>query len=399
MTAQVSILTSSCAVLAADSAVTVTAQNSRKVYTGAEKIYPLSDRAPVAALVYGLASLIDVPWATLLSEFRRRVGLSSYDSMDAVAEQLTQFLEERLRHRIDTEGQAMRATRMRSLAIEMAESARDSYLESDLEDDAADEEFSQEKFLEGIANRLSKDVVIEREAWKSADRLPGLTVKSERDLHKAARAEAGAVRDEVLGNLPLTAATSRAVGDVLLLSLSRCTPSEIATPSEGGLVVVGFPEDGFWPQLVEFTFDGIGLNGLRYWQIWDGCCEGPGDTLVRAFAQSEGVSTIMNGIHPTFRQLVEGRLVDKGVDSRTVSDSLTEAGKGWFDARTVPTLNTLDVMPLPELCEIAESLVSITALWQRMRGALETVGGTISVGVLVPGEPLRWAKRPTLAAG
>ncbi|MGB7158113.1 MAG: hypothetical protein WBD40_08610 [Tepidisphaeraceae bacterium] len=397
MTAQVTILTSSCAVLAADSAVTVSSNTGQKVYTGVEKIYPLSESRPTAALVYGSASLIGVPWGTLLSEFRQRFGDLAYTNIDEQAQRLLAFLAERLDDRITANGQEMREARVAGLMSALLSEARDRFVRTSMEAES-NEEFVPEKVVAGIGQQLRDILAVERANWNAAERSTNLTESAERAHHAAARPNVNAIRKQVFAGLSLRAAVSRAVTDVALLSLTRQTPSGITSPSEGGLVLVGFPEGDFWPKYVEFTFDGVGLPGLRYWWTSSGGCEGPHDPLVHAFAQADGVMTIMNGIHPEYLAMLDTRLEIAGFDTEEIARVFKDTRDRWEQRRTSPILDTLDVMPPPDLCEVAESLVAITALWQRMRGALETVGGTISVAVLAPGGPLRWAKRPTLSS-
>lgn len=65
MTAEVVILNKSAAVLAADSAVTIQAGGTRKMYNSASKIAMLSREPPIGAIVYGRADLLGVPWESI----------------------------------------------------------------------------------------------------------------------------------------------------------------------------------------------------------------------------------------------------------------------------------------------------------------------------------------------
>ncbi|MBB4661532.1 hypothetical protein [Conexibacter arvalis] len=392
MTAQVAIMTSACAVLAADSAVTISGPAGQKVYTGVEKIHPLSDNEPTAALVYGLATLIDVPWGTLLSEYRHKFGGDAHEDIVKQAEHLLSFLDARLAERIATAGPELRRARTAGLVTTLLHEAQDRFMQESMEAE------SDEPVPAGVAEQLREIVAIERRAWRASERLPGLDAAAESALHRRHRRLIADVRRDVLSDVPVDASTSRAIEDVALLSLTRRTPNDVGSPTAGGLVLVSFPDGAFWPRYVEFTFDGVGIPGLRYWEIATGGCHGPRNALVKAFAQADGVSTMMNGVHPALLASFYDRLESVGLDADKIDEALGDARRRWLEQRTLPILDTLDVMPPPDLCEIAESLVSITALWQRMRGTLETVGGTISVAVLAPGGPLRWAKRPNLSA-
>ena len=395
MTAQVAIFTSASAVLAADSAVTISRSNGRNVYQGVEKIYPLSGSDPFAALVYGSAEIADVPWGTLLSEFRRTSGGRSYPSMEEAAGRLVAFLSDRLRQRIDDEGETLQVRRIGALFSALYEQARNDLFHA-IEENSEEFSSGRKDVGEELALRLRSLAESEREAWAAADRLPGLTVARERELHRAARPLVTQIRRQVLEDLSIERSAIRAMNDAALLSLTRCAPDAAGAATEGGLVLVGFPDRAFWPEYIELAFDGVGPSGIRTWPIDAGGCEGPHAVAVRAFAQHDGVATIMNGVHPEFLPLLSDRLEAEGVSTDVISSALRGAIDTWGATQTHDILETLDVLPPPDLCEIAESLVSITALWQRMRGTLQTVGGTISVAVLTPGEPLRWAKRPVL---
>jgi hypothetical protein len=60
MTAEVAVLNSNGVALAADSAVTI-GHEEGKVYTSADKLFQLSECAPVGIMVYGSAAFLGVP--------------------------------------------------------------------------------------------------------------------------------------------------------------------------------------------------------------------------------------------------------------------------------------------------------------------------------------------------
>ena len=61
MTAVVGILNKTAVALAADSAVTVTGENGRKIFNTANKIFKLSKFHPVGIAIYNAASLVSFP--------------------------------------------------------------------------------------------------------------------------------------------------------------------------------------------------------------------------------------------------------------------------------------------------------------------------------------------------
>jgi len=73
MTAEVAVLNSNGIALAADSAVTI-GHEEGKIYTSADKLFQLSECAPVGIMVYGSASFLGVPWETIIKSYRTELG-------------------------------------------------------------------------------------------------------------------------------------------------------------------------------------------------------------------------------------------------------------------------------------------------------------------------------------
>ncbi len=74
--------------LAADSAVTL----GQKVYHSAEKLYQLSEHAPVGIMTYGSAQIMGVPWSTVIKTYRRKLGDRHFDFVDQYADDFLKFL-------------------------------------------------------------------------------------------------------------------------------------------------------------------------------------------------------------------------------------------------------------------------------------------------------------------
>ena len=62
MTAVVGILNKQAVVLAADSAVTISGQNNRKIFNHANKIFRISNTQPIGLMLYNSAEFMGVPW-------------------------------------------------------------------------------------------------------------------------------------------------------------------------------------------------------------------------------------------------------------------------------------------------------------------------------------------------
>jgi len=92
MTAEIGVLNSVGVALAADSAVTVSLQTG-KIYTSADKLFQLSHHAPVGVMVYGSASLLGVPWETIIKSYRAKLGSRTFARLEDYLSNLIQFLK------------------------------------------------------------------------------------------------------------------------------------------------------------------------------------------------------------------------------------------------------------------------------------------------------------------
>lgn len=79
--------------LAADSAVTMRDETGEKVFLSANKIFSLSKREPIAAMIYGGAAMMGVPWEPAIKVFRQELGDTSFPTVREYAERLLRFLE------------------------------------------------------------------------------------------------------------------------------------------------------------------------------------------------------------------------------------------------------------------------------------------------------------------
>jgi len=77
MTAEIAILNKSAVALAADSTVTIGSET--KTYNTVNKLFTLSKLHPVGVMVYGDADFMDVPWESLIKQYRKHLGEAAFD--------------------------------------------------------------------------------------------------------------------------------------------------------------------------------------------------------------------------------------------------------------------------------------------------------------------------------
>ena len=92
MTAEVAVMNKQAIALAADSAVTFREEIGQKIFTSASKIFALSKYHPVGIMVYGNASIMGIPWETVIKIYRGQLNQKAFDNIADYAENLITFL-------------------------------------------------------------------------------------------------------------------------------------------------------------------------------------------------------------------------------------------------------------------------------------------------------------------
>lgn len=183
-----------------------------------------------------------------------------------------------------------------------------------------------------------------------------------------------------------------------------------------GLIIAGYGQSDYFPQLSHYTCYGIFLGKIL-------CVKNTSDTTdishnnvseIKDFAQSEMVKTFIYGA--SIEALVEiDRIFVKTVDAYT--DALVKAGhlkagldledakvaaKTNFSTQTSsylstehsrPLRNVIGMLSVDELAELAETLISIESLKERVTRPTESVSGPIDVAVISKADGFIWIKR------
>ena len=93
MTAEIALMNRMGAALAADSAVTI-GESGKKIYTSAEKLFQLSEIAPVGVMIYGNAGYTTLPWETIIKAYRKKLGRTLHPTIKGYCQDFTAFLHD-----------------------------------------------------------------------------------------------------------------------------------------------------------------------------------------------------------------------------------------------------------------------------------------------------------------
>ena len=407
MTAEIAIMNRIGVALAADSAVTL-GMEANKIYTSADKVFHLSNDAPVGIMFYGSGDFAGLPWETIIKAYRDQRRERRYRTLQEYGVDFMRFLcssrELWPQQRLD---RTLRTT-VDSILYSVRESIRR----------RLDKEAEQRNGLD--KSELPSIIADEVKTWvvaaKTYDHIAGIGKSRRERVLPRYRALIAQSRDEVFETLPFTPAAKRNLSTLVKEMLTR----EWLGPLRTGIVIVGVGEDDYLPSLVAYEVDGIVLNLPRYKAtVSDSVAESSGG-MVLPFAQREMVDSFMQGIHRDLREYMEDsakKLFEGAVNQiieavaradKKLGDNVRTAVGGslqslvsslfddWKQRRRkfwLPVIEIAGSLPKDELAAMAEALVNLTKFRRRITNVRETVGGPIDVAIITKGDGFVWIRR------
>lgn len=411
MTSEVVVANRLGIAIAADSAVTFTnGSASQATYaTGANKIFQLAESEAVAVMIYSNANLNRVPWEVILKTYRRELAKNSFSTLVEYADDLIDFLNQRTPRLLPSEVRA-HATRLGAqdavvTALAHVMGARPALYESAT---------PQHDLLQAW-----DEAVLEVEADIAARPVDALLDSADLPVTEAALAtELG---QEILGfidrrfpyllSFPIDAERLARLGINFLFKRP-----EVVLNSYSGLVVAGYGSDEYMPGFCERHV--YGFIGTRvFWRLQPGRAVNFTDTnsLIEPFARKSMIETFTQGASPEVWKFVReafvkhaenvgshaaaasGVALDPAALSQAIQNELKSFTETWgfsvFGAHLAPLLSVVAGLALEELAELAETLVMLESLKEKVTSRTQGVGGPIDVALITKAEGLVWIKR------
>lgn len=410
MTAEVVILNQYAVAMAADSAITIGVAGRKKTLPRANKIFTLSKYQPIGVMVYGNATLANLPWETLIKVYREEVGKKVFASVDDCAKGLLGYLA--------------------SCKLIPGEYQRQLFQDSVwsiyglIKSHAEREIVDKEHLTESEFQKLILDIVTyHHQLWLKAARVPlapkGVIQRVKKDFGSEIRQIAKKTFEE----WKLTRTTLERLVEIAC-NLPAKWPDWPPVGNEAGVVIAGFPGNAVFPSLRSFQVGGILYDTPKYKYDRPKKFEVGVDSkaAIFPFAQQEWVYTFMEGVHRRYQAEINDvideiastlpALVIDSIETLTAKEKarrkrdfvgpttgklVTELQKRLDDFRTRifadPVVATISSLPKEELAAIAESLVDLVSFRQKVTMEQETVGGPVDVALISRGDGFIWIKR------
>jgi hypothetical protein len=404
MTSEIALMNRHAVVLAADSAATVTywerGRQTTRYFKGANKIFNLSCICPVGVMINGSGSLQALPWEVLIKAYRDARGATPFDTISASAQDFFEFLisNEDLFPTEYQDGELVRLigqTAM-NIAIEAINRAK-----------VPAEIVGDERLLrtapsvEEISREIARGQFIYDAAQALIDRV---TADHRADAKKT-------IEDiELLGYF----ADNVDVDNIINVAVIALFKREWTTLTATGIVIAGFGKREYFAHLEQYECYGVLLGCVLYCKVPDESFDiaHNNTAAVVPIAMCEMTKTFIYGmsmeafseIEKCMSRALDGLIeqikphVGLAVDLTQLRDETSERitndiAEYLQHNHNQPLRRAIGSLPVGELAELAESLISLESKKERVTRPSESIGGPIDVAVLSKGDGFIWIKR------
>ncbi len=406
MTAEIAVMNEEAIALAADSAVS----GPKKIFTSANKIFALSKYHPVGVMVFANAQFLNVPWETIIKQYRRELGDRSFTTLSEHADHFLKFF--------NGPNKLFPADAQERAILSLADSMFQAVIE-DTEPRLRQRTANGEELTERqVAEELEQTIDAQLERWKSAVRRADVPKSYVGTIGKKYGAQIDSGIDQVFDDRVSGAAKKKLKR--LVPQYLACTDFLFRSYLQSGIVIAGFGREDVFPRLRRFKFQTIAANKLKFKEGEAVEIGYSNRAVISPFAQDEEVRTFIQGLDPRiggyqgtwWPSKLVGLVQEVGEHLKMTEDEqikllIDMAGRtteiqqeyeqdlaAFQQEKNVsPILNVVEMLPKDELAAMAESLVNLTRFKRRVTEEEETVGGPIDVAVISRGDGFIWIKR------
>lgn len=406
----------SAVALAADSAVTISGgRRGIKTYETVNKLFELVRGSNVGVMIYANAEINGVPWETVIKTFRSEHPKFTAPHIEDYFDYFVQFVASHDGLLPESSDHHAAVNSIYPQLIQIASDVRN----------------SASSWVTTSTGRIIKTKLVavvnsSLDRWESAidssSDAPWADALTEKKLKSSVGDAVNELVQQMFGHMPLPPGQMKRMVNLSLQSLRKSAFDR----SQSGVVVAGFGSRDYLPKISSAMIGGRIANVPR---ISDVTLESitldhPGH--VRTFAQDEQAWGWVHGI----TKGVRGRIIEhwqnwvEGTSRRTINELVNEVPglkpdqvkkiASYFENSSTeqfnqflidmqthqdddyvqPMLNSVAMLPKDELGVLAESLVNLTSLKQRVSiDDANTVGGAIDVALISIGDGFIWLNR------
>jgi hypothetical protein len=388
-------------VLAADSASTVSSWNEGKseerYFKGANKVFQLSNYHPVGLMIFDSADILRVPWELIIKAFRGALGKKSFNSTEEYASELFAFIEVNQQNFFPKELQD-------GAVLNAAQNVLFSWIFPAIDDVPVDEHADK------VQAALTQ-AVDARGSMAPAQCVGGEIAK--KTIAELVAPLSDALRSILDAMAVVHPDNVEKAAEVALLQVLNQPDNFLGTT---GLVFAGFGDHEIFPAMIEYVSCGVVAGKPIHIQRENLAISHDNPAWLSGFAQTSMTDTFYRGlsydVYSSIMLTIDEHLQELAREAATASggnfaaiddvNSLVQAaankiGNGVLQRamqeHSLPLKNVLKFLPVEEMAELAETLITLQSLKEKMTKPSETVGGPIDVAIITKHEGLVWVRR------
>ena len=412
MTAEIAVMNRMGVALAADSVVSIYADGvQKKSHDSAVRPFMLSEWQPVGIMVYHHASLLGVPWETIIKLFRNDIRTNRFDKLEQYGHELISFLASRERlFPIDVQQKYF-------LQEFKGECDKIVSLANHLHDlIPLAERLSAERTLGKRAAIISEVIDDRLGTWEGRTDATDFTDQTASAFLGTMSGDVHSIIMRMFAEWPVEAEQVQK-----LMQIARCLvfKKHLETPSYTGLVIGGYGEMEHFPVLQHIVISGVYGDVLKYEETGVVGISEDKPSYIESFAETEAINEFLYGVSaPVWDEISnaaeiigsapvealervpgmmgaenEELLEETKLSSKKQALHVLETVRLLALRRFGEILGVIEILPLKELASVASTLVSLSSFNKQLSLEAETVGEPIDVAVISKGDGFIWIER------
>ena len=401
MSAGICIMNKHAVALAADSAVTI--GQHLAIHNSANKLFALSKVAPVGAIIYANADLMNIPAEIIIKQYKEKCGNRNHPTLAHFVADFFQFLltNKALFHFDQNEKRLVRSIYMDLLGG----------LEIDYK------HMIQHK-INTVQRELTDDELREiqqRAVSQTQDYVSNLQVIPNFDVTSYIKGKyTSDIISYITNSFPWVSDEQKVI---LFESICSVYNKQFFRNGYIGIAFAGYGENDIFPCMIHIHMSGI-INGkIRYIKKENIEITETNPSSISPLAQTDVMQTFLFGINDSFINDIAREIPLQIQNSfNSIDDSLFAHGKkaevqNSLNTTTAsvinqiiqkaqqqylyPISNSIATLPIEELSLLAESMINITSLRRKVAidNNIGTVGGPVDLAIISKGEGFIWLKR------
>lgn len=401
MTSEVLILNRRAVIIAADSAITSSTGKGQPRYSkAATKIFDLSESGGVAAAFFGNALIDLIPWELAIKSFRKHLGKQTFSTSGEYLGAFLTYLSGNSTLYPPTLLQSWVQSQFDNALMEVVEFAKNSAPSIiDVALPLADRQALWSTQATHIENLLIQTGILPCLSQTKLDAVtadPAWTARASAQLAVSVGLEAIDAAE-----LARLAHLFRYVKPDLLLS-------------DSGLIATGYGNDEIFPSYRHVDVFGHVGDELAYREVRTYSVSHASTGMIQPLAQSSMIDVFTDGFGNSLEEIIRRKSFDamQGlVDDLRATGCVIQPGaeqpllntrheafmsewkrENWANNFT-PLLQVISTLEVQEMAHLAETLLTLESLKERVTLPSESVGGPIDVAAITKSDGLVWIKR------